>query len=162
MSLNHQGSLLERAIAGSLAGIAASLAYAVEQEADLRAFRYNADDLLLLGRLATSDRARARWAGLGIHLLNGAAAGAVYATAVRDLVPGPGWLRGTTFATAENLALYPFLALLENHHPAIRSGELAPYRNGTAFLQSIPRHIAFGAVLGTLTDVLLDRRQNAC
>ncbi len=152
---------MKRAAAGSLAGVAASLAHAVEQEADLRLLRHNADDLLLLGRLVTSDCGKARRIGLGVHLLNGAVLGAIYGVAVRDRLPGPGWLRGTIFANIENVALYP-LALLQDHHPAIRSGDLAPYWNGTAFLQSIPRHIAFGAVLGILTDAVLDPRQHVC
>jgi len=135
---------------GAIAGIAAAVAYVVEQEVDLRMFDHDADDLVLLGGLFTRQRHRARSIGLGMHLANGAIAGIVYARYVHDRLPGPPVLRGVTFALVETTAIYP-LALLEDYHPAIRRGELSRYWNGTAFAQSILRHIALGAVLGSAT-----------
>jgi hypothetical protein len=159
MSLRPRHAVMEHAGAGALAGVAASVAYAIEQEIDLRLFQHNADDLVLLGRLVVSeqDHGTVRLVGLGVHLLNGAVAGAVYGALVRDRLRGSGWLRGTVFATAENVALYP-LALMENMHPAIRSGELASYRTMAAFLQSVVRHVTFGVVLGALDDVMRKRK----
>jgi hypothetical protein len=145
-----------RARAGAVAGVAAAAVYAVEQELDLRAFRHNADDLILVGGLVASERARARQIGLACHLINGAVLGAAYAGSVQHRLPGTPAARGVIFALAENFGLYP-LALLEERHPAIRNGILARYWNRTAFCQSILRHIAFGAVLGPLTDRRLCR-----
>jgi hypothetical protein len=136
--------------------VLAAAVYAVEQELDLRAFRHNADDLILVGGLVASDRRRARQIGLLLHLVNGATLGAAYAAVVRHRLPGSPVARGMTFALAENVGLYP-LALLEEHHPAIRNGLLACYWNRPAFAQSILRHVVFGAVLGPLTDRLLRR-----
>lgn len=149
--------LVDRLRAGGLAGIAAAGAYALEQEADLRLFRHNADDLALLGRLVTDDRARSRTLGLALHLLNGAAAGTAYALLARDRLPGPPWARGTIAALGETVALYP-LALLEDQHPGVRDGQLDSYLTVPAFLQSILRHVAFGLVLGPMTERLLARR----
>jgi len=153
----REHSRARRACAGSIAGMVAAAAYAVELEIDRRLIRNNADDLLLLGRLLTANRRLARPIGLGIHLANGAVLGALYGALCHDRLPGPGWLRGTVFANIENVGLYP-LALLEDLHPAIRSGELDRYWTWPAFLQSIPRHVVFGIVLGPLTDRLLTTR----
>jgi hypothetical protein len=143
-------------VPGAGAGVAAAAVYALEQELDLRLFQHNADDLILVGGLVTSDRARARRIGLMCHLFNGATLGAVYATSLQQRLPGTPVTRGIIFAMAENLGLYP-LALLEERHPAIRNGLLARYWNRTAFSQSILRHVAFGVVLGPLTARLLRR-----
>jgi hypothetical protein len=56
----------------------------------------------------------------------------------------------------ENVVLYP-VTILEDIHPAIRLGQVDRYFNWPAFWQSVPRHIAFGAVLGILYDRLSRR-----
>jgi hypothetical protein len=66
---------------------------------------------------------------------------------------GQPWRRGVLFANVENLALYP-ITVFEDLHPAVRSGEIDRYANWPAFWQSVPRHIAYGAVLGILYDRL--------
>jgi hypothetical protein len=136
--------------AGALAGIAGGLAYVVAQEIDNRVLRRNLDDLHMLGRLVTSGPEGARAAGLPIHLANSAMIGTVYA-ALEPYLPGPPWLRGITLAIAENTALYP-AALFEEHHPAVRRGEVERYLSLASFLHSIPRHIAFGAVTGAVYE----------
>lgn len=140
----------DRATAGALAGAAASLAYAIEQELDLRVFRHNVDDLTLIGRLVTKNRRVIRPVGLAIHLLNGATLGIVYETLARDRLPGPPAVRGICFSLLENTLLYP-LALLENRHPGIRDGILSRYWNAPAFTQETIRHVVFGVVLGLVT-----------
>src|SRR5829696_3418070 len=55
--------------------------------------------------------------------------------------------KGVIFANVENVILYP-ITLFEDNHPAIRMGQVGRYFNWPAFWQSVPRHIAFGAVLG--------------
>lgn len=143
-------SMRDRATAGALAGAAASLAYAIEQELDLRVFGHHADDLTMTGRLVTRNRRVMRPVGLAIHLLNGATLGIVYATVARDRLPGPPAVRGISFSLLENTLLYP-LALLEDHHPAIRNGILSRYWNAPAFTQETIRHVVFGVVLGLVT-----------
>lgn len=149
-------SVSRRLAAGSVTGVIAAAAYALEQEIDRRLLRHNVDDLALLGRLLTDDRARCRLLGLGMHLVNGAVLGALYAAVAHDRLPGPPWMRGTAAALIENIALYP-LALLEDRHPGIRDGHLDRYWTGTAFVQQHLRHIAFGVVLGPMTERLLAR-----
>lgn len=155
-SISPTPSRSQRLAAGSTAGIVAALAYAAELEWDLRAFHHNTDDLTLIGRLVTNDPEVMRKIGLGLHLMNGAALGGLYAIFVHDRMAGPPAVRGITFGLAETVALYP-LALLEDIHPGIREGRLDRYVHPTAFVQNIFRHVVYGAVLGPLTGVLLDR-----
>jgi hypothetical protein len=150
-------SLRDQATSGAIAGAAASLAYAIEQEIDLRAFHHYADDLTMLGGLITDDRRVRRSIGLVLHLLNGTVAGTVYATLLYHRLPGSPPVRGIIFGLAENTILYP-LALLEDKHPAIRKGTLAPYWNLSAFTQETLRHVVFGIVLGSATERLLNRK----
>lgn len=147
-----------RATAGAVAGMAAALAYAIEQEFDLRLFHHNADDLTLVGRPVTSNQRAIRPVGLAIHLTNGASLGVVYATLARDRLPGSPAMRGIWFALLENTLLYP-LALLEDRHPGVRDGTLDRYWNVTAFIQESIRHVFFGAVLGSVTHRLLPRER---
>ena len=137
----------------SLAGIAAGAAYAAVLEVDLRLTGRNVDDLTFLGRPFARDPARARAVGAAIHLSNSLALATAYALLGHDRLPGPPWLRGTIFANVENIVLYP-LTGLEDLHPAIREGQLARYWTWPSFLQSVPRHVAYGAVLGALYDRL--------
>jgi hypothetical protein len=46
------------------------------------------------------------------------------------------------------------ITLFEDIHPAIRAGLVDRYFMWPAFWQSVPRHIAFGAVLRVLYDRL--------
>lgn len=133
-------------LAASVAGLAAGSAFLATMEVDLRLTCRNLDDRILLGRPAVREASHAKTAGTIIHALNSLVFAFLYAL-VCDRIPGPPWWKGTLFFNIENIVLYPITAL-ERHHPAIKSGQLAPYWNWPAFLQSIPRHIAFGAVLG--------------
>jgi hypothetical protein len=143
--------------AGAVAGLLAGAAYLAEMAIDLKAARYNTDDLIMLGRMATPDKRLVRQVGLGVHVMNSAIFGIAYAWFAHDRLPGPPWLRGVTVASIENAVIYP-LALLEQRHPGIRNGELAPYWNRIAFLQGAARHFAFGAALGAAYPRLRARR----
>ncbi len=143
-----------RSAAGAVAGVIAAAVFAAEMELDRRLIGHNTDDLILLGRLVSADPVKARTAGLGMHLMNGAFAGAVYGLAFHERLPGPPAARGVTFANVENMSLYP-LGLMERHHPAIREGQIAPYWDLTAFFQETVRHVVFGLALGVLTERLL-------
>jgi hypothetical protein len=143
--------------AAAVSGAAAGVAYVAEMAVDLKTIDYRADDLHLLGGVFLRDRSAARRLGLLMHLGASAGLGLLYAALAHDRLPGPPWLRGVAFANVENAALYP-LALLEDYHPAIRRGELDCYWHRAAFVQSVPRHVAYGAVAGALYERLRTRR----
>ena len=136
-----------------IAGITAGAGYLVQQEIDNRLTGRNLDDLLLLGRPIAKTRLRAKTLGALIHVANSAGIGIVHAIAANDRLPGPAWARGMLFLTMENCILYPVM-LLDRHHPAVKSGEIAPYWTLPAFLQSFPRHLVFGAILGIIYEEL--------
>jgi len=132
------------------AGLIASAGYVVAMEADLALMGHNTDDLLFLGRpLVGHHHHWAKPAGFVMHMANGAVLALAYAKFAHDRFSGPHWWRGALFANIENCALYPLTAF-DTYHPARRDGQLDRYWHPTAFLQSIPRHIVYGALLGTL------------
>jgi hypothetical protein len=135
---------LGRAGRGALAGALAAGVWAAQEPLDQRLFGVRSSDVELLGKLVT--RRRWRTVGLGLHLLNGAAFGAVYAVRFAEL-PVPAWARGPAAALGEHLATWPLTAVADRVHPA--RGELpAVAADPMAFLQATWRHLLFGAVLG--------------
>ncbi len=142
--------------AAALAGLAAGAAFVAVLEADLRVTGRNVDDLVFLGRPLVRDRRWARRAGLAIHAANSVALAALYARLAHERLAGPPWWRGVLFANVENGFLYP-LTVLDRLHPAVRDGQLDRYWSWPAFVQSVPRHVAYGAVVGALYGRL--RRQ---
>jgi hypothetical protein len=114
----------------TVSGLAAGAAFVAVLEADLRLTGRNVDDLMILGRPFTEDPTKARAVGMAIHVVNSLALASLYAT-LEGRLPGPGWVKGVIFANVENVILY-----------------------WPAFWQSVPRHIAFGVVLGVLYDRL--------
>jgi hypothetical protein len=140
-------------VRGAVAGAAAAGVWALQQPLDRRVFGVPHDDTELLGKLVTRGRA---WPvlGLALHLLNGAAFGALYANTAPRL-PLPSWARGPAAALAEHLATWPAAVLSDRLHPARDElPKLAP--NPAAFAQAAWRHLLFGVVLGEL-----ERRLNA-
>lgn len=144
--------------AAAVARLLGGAAFAAVLEADLRLTGRNVDDLVILGRPFTRNAKRARRIGLAVHALNSVALAALYARVERRL-PGPPWLRGLFFANLENLLLYP-ITLFEELHPAVWEGSVARYRTWPAFWQSVPRHIAYGIVLGFAFDRLTDAERS--
>lgn len=138
--------------AAAVAGLAGGVAYAVTAEIDNRISGRNLDDLKLLGRPFVRDSARAKLAGVPVHLANSTALAAVYARMGRRLPGGPVW-RGVLFAVIENTLLYP-VAALENRHPGVRDGQVDRYFSVSAYLLSLPRHVVYGGTLGLLYDRL--------
>ena len=136
------------ALTAVLAGLLAGAVFVVVLEADLRLTGRNVDDLTLLGGPFLREPRRARAAGAAIHAVNSVALAALY-TRLADRLPGPPWLRGVLFANVENGLLYPLTAF-EDRQPAIRDGRLDRYWSWSAFLQSIPRHVAYGVALGSV------------
>jgi hypothetical protein len=140
----------------AISGLAAGAAFVAVLEIDLRLTGRNVDDLMILGRPFIEEPAKARALGGALHAFNSVALASLYAM-LEQRIPGPGGLKGVIFANVENAILYP-IALFEDIHPAIRSGQVDRYFTWPAFWQSIPRHIAYGAVLGILYDRLRPAR----
>jgi hypothetical protein len=141
--------------AASIAGLVAGVAFLAVLEVDTRLTGRNVDDRILLAGPFVRDPARARVVGTAMHLANSVALAWPYA-AMEPRIPGPPWWKGVLFFNAENLALYPLL-VFRRRHPSIRAGVIDDYWTWSAFLQSIPRHVAFGAVLGVAYDRLRRR-----
>ncbi|CAA9562334.1 MAG: hypothetical protein AVDCRST_MAG33-1773 [uncultured Thermomicrobiales bacterium] len=139
--------------AAARAGVVSVVAYTAVMEVDRRLTGSRIDDLILLGRPAVPNRPDlARRVGAGIHLVNGAVIGVAYATLAHDRLPGPPWLRGVMALMVENLALYPTMRPLRTLHPAIRDGQLDDYWSWPAFVESLPPHIVYGALIGPLYE----------
>ena len=136
-----------RTLRGALAGAAAAAVWAAQQPLDRRVFGFPYDDTELLGRLVVRSGA---WqaAGVGLHLLNGAAFGAAYANVAPSL-PVPAVLRGPLAGLAEHLATWPVAAVVDRVHPA-RSDLPQLWGSGRAFAQAAWRHALFCLVLGEL------------
>ena len=102
-------------------------------------------DVRMLGGLLTRG-SRWRAVGLGAHLVNGALFGAAFARA-----GGRGRRQGLAAAQAENLLLWPAMAVVDRLHPDRRSGTWPPLlTNARVFAYEVSMHALFGVVLGAL------------
>lgn len=133
---------------GALAGAAAAAVWAAAEPGVARLVGPPAgySDIRLLGALLTGDGKRWRAAGLATHLVNGALFGTVFAR-----LGARGWRQGLVAAQAENVVLWPCMALLDRVHPDRRSGawpRLAGHRR--VFAYEVAVHALFGATLGAL------------
>lgn len=136
-----------RTVAGFLAGTVAGIAFLLAMALDIALTRSRANDLRLLAGMVPGLGRTWPLTGTAIHMVNGAALGAVYGH-IQHLLPGPGWVRGTIFGLIENAALWPIIVLLDRVHPDIRAGRLSRFNRPVPFLQELFRHIVYGAVLG--------------
>lgn len=148
MSDETEHGALSYAAAATVSGLVAGVAFLAVLEADLRLTGRNVDDLIILGRPFVRNPEHARRVGVAIHLVNSVALAQVYRLVEKRLPGGP-WLKGTIFANVENAVLYP-ATVLEDLHPAVQDGQVDRYFTWPAFWQSVPRHVAYGAVLGSL------------
>jgi hypothetical protein len=136
-------------IRGAVAGATAAAAWAAAEPGIARLVRPPAgySDIRLLGALVTRDGRRWRAVGLGAHLVNGALFGAAFARA-----GARGWRQGLVAAQAENVVLWPVMALLDRIHPDRRSGAWPPLAgNRRVFAYEAAVHALFGVVLGALS-----------
>jgi hypothetical protein len=138
--------LRTRTLRGALAGGIAAAVWAAQQPLDKRVFGIDYDDADLLGRFVAPGRP-GYVAGLALHVTNGAAFGALYASA-RPALPVPPVLRGPLAGLAEHLATWPLTLLLDR----VPAWEPLPRLWGSwpAFGQATWRHLLFGTVLGEL------------
>src|SRR6185437_14286138 len=146
-----------RSLNGAIAGGLAAAVWAAQQPLDKRVFGVDYDEVELLGKAVTRG---SEWpaVGLALHLANGAVFGALYAQ-LRPFLFGPAVMRAVTAALAENVASWPLISLVEDHHPA--RGDLPKVAgNPRAMAQATWRHALFGAVLGVL-EHRLNRRRDA-
>src|SRR5918995_3519723 len=132
---------------GVFAGAVAAAVWALAEPGACRLFRIQYSDVRLLGAAVTNGP---HWkgAGWGLHLLNGAAFGAVFTR-----LGGHGVARGVAAAQVENLVLWaPGMVVVDRLHPDRRSGQWPPLlRNRRVFAYEVAVHALFGVVLGALT-----------
>lgn len=127
--------------------MAAAAAWAGAEPLASRLFRPppGYSDVRLLGAVLTQGRAW-RTAGLAVHLGNGALFGAVF-----ERLGGRGVGQGLLAAQAENIGLWPGMALADRLHPDRKSGAWpALLGNGRVFAYEAAVHGVFGLVLGLL------------
>jgi len=131
---------------GAFAGIAAATAWAAAEPLGRRLAGppMSYSDVRLLGAPLAGKRCRP--VGLALHLGNGAVFGAVF-----RLLGGRGWKQGLAAAQAENVALWPAMAVVDRLHPERRSGAWPPLvTNGRVFAYEVAMHAVFGVTLGLL------------
>lgn len=147
-----------RRLRGAAAGALAAGVWALQQPLDMRVFGVRYDDTELLGKAVTRG---SNWRPIGaaVHLANGAAFGAAYASAVARS-PLPEWANGPLAATIENFGLWPLVGLTDRFHPAHEQlPDLAG--NRAALAQATWRHLLFGTVLGETERRLRHRYPDA-
>jgi hypothetical protein len=132
-------------IRGAAAGAAAAMLWSAAEFAAARALRHGFTDTRLLGRVASE-----RWwlpAGVLIHAFNGAAFGAAFAAAGAR---GP--MAGLRWASAEAIATWPGMALVDRVHPDRRSGRWPRplLTDPRVIAQEAAMHALFGLALGLL------------
>ncbi len=137
-------------IAGAMGGLAGGAAFAAAMKLDIKLSGEPVDDFQLLAGFGPT---RDHWqiAGPIVHAVNSVAVGTVYSM-VNERLPGPGWMRGLTFAMIENTVLWPVIIVLDQVHPAIKSGELPTFNRPWPFIAENIRHAAFGIVLGAIHE----------
>ena len=138
---------LARTARGALAGAVAAAVWAAQQPLDIKVFGVPYDDTELLGKFVTRGPSW-RPIGIAMHVVNGAAFGALYAN-VAPSVHLPSWARGPLAGLAEHAATWPLTAALPAVHPAA-SDFPALTTDPRAFAQATWRHALFGTVLGEL------------
>jgi hypothetical protein len=132
-------------VRGAAAGAIAAASWGASEPILSRLFRTSYSDVRLLGRLVTRNRA---WpvAGIALHVANGAAFGTAF-----ELAGLRGVKAGIAAAQAENLALWPVMAVVDRVHPDRRDGSRPPLvGNRRIALYEVTVHALFGAILGAL------------
>jgi hypothetical protein len=125
-----------------LAGAVAAAVWVAAEPPLGRVFRTSYSDVQLLAGLTRTSPPVA----LALHLVNGAVFGAVF-----ERLGWRGPLRGALAAQAENLLLWPGMAVAQRVHPACKSGEWPRlFTDKRVFAYEASIHALFGTVLGLL------------
>jgi hypothetical protein len=142
-------------VRGALAGITAAAVWGAAEPALGRAFGVPYSDIRLLGAALTTGPGWRR-AGWALHLVNGAAFGAVF-----DRLGGRGVGRALVVAQVENAVLWaPGMAVVDRFHPDRKTGAWPPLlRNSRVFAYEVATHAVFGIVLGVLMQPVKKRTQ---
>jgi hypothetical protein len=141
-----------RPLRAAAAGVVATAVYSLVMAADQRLTGNHFSDVrFIAGLLGRPSRQRTLLAW-GLHLLNGALLGEVYAVLVRPRLPGPRWLRGIIFGEGFIASVWWLTPLADRFHPLIRQGRLPRLATWTSFLQNVLRHLVFGLTLALLYD----------
>jgi hypothetical protein len=130
---------------GAAAGALAAGVWAAVEPALARAYGTPMTDVRLLGRSVTRGRL---WpvVGVAMHVGNGAAFGWVF-----ERCGLGGSRQGIVAAEAENLLLWPGMAVVDRLHPDRRSGNWPKLlTSGRTFALEATTHSLFGALLGAL------------
>jgi hypothetical protein len=128
----------------ALAGATAAAVWAAAEPLARPLHGTSYSDLRLLGRPVTKRGWRA--VGFAAHLGGGVAAAHLFR---RLGLRGP--KAGIALFQAENVALWPLMAVVDRVHPDRRDGTWPPLLlNGRVFAYEAVLHALFGAVLGTL------------
>ncbi len=147
-----------RALRGAVSGAVAAAVWAFQQPLDKLLFGSGFDDVEFLGKAVARDE---NWypIGLAMHMGNGAAFGALYASIAPSL-PLPAAARGVAVALIEHTAAWPLGAISDRIHPA--RDELPTLSgNRRVFAQELWRHVLFGLILGELERRLNDEPEPA-
>ena len=141
-----------RHVRAAAAGAAAATVWGLVEPLDAKLFRSDYRDIALLGKLVTSGRG---WkvAGYALHAANGALFGLGF-EAVRSRSGTPPRRLAVGLALAENVVLYPLAILADRKHPRRGERHLPPLWSRRVFAQETFRHVVFGLVLGTLSEVV--------
>jgi hypothetical protein len=142
---------LQRHVRAAAAGAAAATTWGLLEPLDVRLFRSDYRDVALLGKLVTSGPG---WqaAGYALHAANGAVFGLVFDAFLRRSRIGPRRL-AVGLALAEHLTLYPLGIVADRKHPRRGEPDVGPLWSRRVFAQETFRHVVFGLVLGTLSDL---------
>jgi hypothetical protein len=130
-------------VRGGLAGALAAAAWNGYDPLLKRAFGTPYADSEVLGPFLTTGRYE--WlANLVTHMGGGFAFGYAF-----ERLGGRTVRQGVVAAVAENVVLWPAVAVIEQVHPKRKSGEWPPLLlNGRAFAAATVGHAAFGVLLG--------------
>ncbi len=135
-------------VRAALAGAGAAVGWAAVEPIDRRLLALDYSDVAMLGKLVTRSRL---WpfAGVALHMANGASFGVVF-DEVRRRTGVPPRRLALGLALAENFALFPLASVVDRHHPARGEAGLAPLFSARGLVQATIRHAVFGTLLGAI------------
>jgi hypothetical protein len=136
---------MRRDLHAALAGAAAAAAWVATEPVTRRLAGGTHRELRLISGTLAGERGGDSL-GWAVHLANGAAFGAAFRR-----LGGHGLVRAVAAAQAENMVLWPGMAIVDRIHPDVRSGAWPKlFTDPGTIAQEIAGHVVFGVVLGAL------------